>query len=82
VVAAGAGAIPEVVSEAGRLIQDPMDVGELAAALDEVTRDAACRARYIEAGLERAEKFSWERAAAAYLDIYRSLARKAGGEVN
>jgi glycosyltransferase involved in cell wall biosynthesis len=62
VVAAAAGALPETVGDAGLLV-DPADAdafagGLIAAACEQSTRD-----RLVEAGLKRAERFSWARTA-------------------
>lgn len=59
-----AGSLVEVVGEAGPAI-DPGDVEAWTEGLARAADDDAWRARCIEAGLERARLFSWERCAAA-----------------
>jgi glycosyltransferase involved in cell wall biosynthesis len=73
VVASNASAVPEAVGEAG-LLADARDPGAFAAALARVLDDADLRARLTAAGLARAATFSWEKAAAATLSVYRELA--------
>ncbi len=68
VVASRAGAIPEVAGEAALLV-DPLDVGDLATALDRVLRDRGSAGRQIDLGLVRAGDFSWANTAA----VFRSL---------
>ena len=63
VIAARAGALPEVVGDAGLLV-DPRDPGEITAALQAVERDAGLARRLAEAGPERAAEFQWQRSAA------------------
>lgn len=59
VVAANRGALPEVVGEAGHLV-DPDDAGALADALEDVIGNAGTRARMRAAGLERARAYDWD----------------------
>ena len=62
VVTSATTAIPEVVGNAGLLI-DPTDVDALHAALEQLVSDANLRESLIERGLARAELFSWRKAA-------------------
>ena len=62
VVVSTAGALPEVVGDAG-LTVDAGDVVGLCAAIRAVLEDGGLRTRLREAGLSRAAGFSWERAA-------------------
>jgi glycosyltransferase involved in cell wall biosynthesis len=62
VVAANRGALPEVVGQAGRLI-DPADAEALAATLAEVLHDRPARDRMRDAGLAQSKKFDWRDAA-------------------
>ena len=64
VVASSASSLPEVVGEAGLLVE-PGDVEGWTAALERVLGDARLRDDLRERGLERAAQFTWERAAAA-----------------
>jgi glycosyltransferase involved in cell wall biosynthesis len=75
VLAADAGAIPEICGEAA-LLFPPTDERALTAQLARVLADDGLRARLSAAGLERAAAFSWERAAHETLSVYRAaLAR-------
>ncbi|MFT4300015.1 MAG: glycosyltransferase family 4 protein [Aeromicrobium sp.] len=72
VVASRAGAIPEVVGDAARLVT-PGDVGELTTALSELLSDPAERERLGRAGRERAEeRYSWISVARATVESYAS----------
>ena len=70
VVGYRAGAVEEVVGDAGVLVDDgrPDDLGE---ALLEVLGDSALRARLRERARPRAALFSWDRAARDTLSVYR-----------
>lgn len=71
VVAANASSVPEVVGDAGVLVY-PSSAEEFAAGLDFVTQEAE-RSELVSRGLERAQLFSWKRAAADYADVYRRV---------
>ena len=73
VVASNVSALPEIVGDAGLLI-DPNDVEGLEVAIYRALTDEDLRAGLIERGLERAKQFSWDRAARETLDIYRQVA--------
>lgn len=62
VVASRAGALPEVVGDAG-LYFDPQDATGLVAALQRLLRDPKLRHDLGEKGWERARTFSWDRSA-------------------
>ncbi len=64
VIAADRGALPEVVGEAGMLV-DALDAACLADAIRQVLGDGRLRQDLSQRGLERAASFSWERAAQA-----------------
>jgi glycosyltransferase involved in cell wall biosynthesis len=70
VVAANNSSLPEVVGEAGLLV-DSGDVGALADALACVLQDEILRRRLVAAGRRQAQRFTWERAATHLLRIYR-----------
>jgi len=71
-VASRAGALPEVVGEAGALVR-PGDVEELAATLRRLHDDPAERARLSEAGLARVQqRFAWPAVARATVEHYRA----------
>ena len=69
VIAARRGALPEVVGDAGLLV-DPLDVSALAAALERVLSDDQLRARLSVAGSVRARRFSWRASADALTGAY------------
>jgi glycosyltransferase involved in cell wall biosynthesis len=63
------GSLPEVVSDAARLF-DPMSVDEMAAAVEEVLNDPV---PWVELGLERAARFTWDECARRHDSVYREL---------
>ena len=69
VIASRAGAIPEIAGDAALLV-DPLDVDDIAAAIERLASDAALRARLRDAGTRRAQLFDHrtmgERALAAF----------------
>ncbi len=72
VVCSDASSLPEVAGDAALLV-DPLDVGDLAAALERVLRDEALRAELVRRGFEQVRKFSWERCARETLGVLESV---------
>jgi alpha-1,3-rhamnosyl/mannosyltransferase len=70
VVASRVSSIPEVVGDAGVLV-DPDDVAEIAGALEQVIGSPATRAKLIRRGRERARVFTWARCAELTVRAYR-----------
>jgi glycosyltransferase involved in cell wall biosynthesis len=64
-----ASALPEVAGEAARYF-DPLDVGDIAAALGELLGDRELAARLSAAGSERQAMFTWEKTAEGTLASY------------
>jgi glycosyltransferase involved in cell wall biosynthesis len=76
VVAANRGALPEVVGDAGTLV-DPGDPEALARAMERLLDDAAFVDRTVALGLERARRFNWGDSAAALVQAYAgAMARR------
>ncbi len=73
VVAARRGALPEVVGDAGLLVEIE-DPGALAAAMEYVLSDAGVRQRLADAGVRRSARFAWDTSAARLYDAYRAAA--------
>lgn len=71
-VVANRSALPEIVGEAGILV-DPDDPVHIAEGLYRLLNDTDLRARLRTAGLARAEQFTWQRAAETILHVYRLL---------
>jgi glycosyltransferase involved in cell wall biosynthesis len=69
VIASNRGALPEVLADAGVLIE-PEDVGGLASAIERIAADEAWTAQLSAAGLARAGTFSWTRAAQVLRTAY------------
>ena len=70
VVAADAGAIPEVVGEAA-LLFDPTSIDAIGTALDRIVEDASLRAELAARGRARAATFTWEQTARRTLEAYQ-----------
>ncbi len=71
VVASQAGALPEVVGDAGVLVP-PGDPDALAAALDRLLTDDSLAATLAAAGRRRAATFTWTACTAAHLAAYHA----------
>ncbi|HLE60248.1 MAG TPA: glycosyltransferase, partial [Thermoanaerobaculaceae bacterium] len=76
VLAARAGALPEVCGEAAVLL-DPDDPDAWREALLTLHAEPGRRSALIHAGIARARTFTWERAARELTAIYRAAARTA-----
>jgi glycosyltransferase involved in cell wall biosynthesis len=72
VIASSASSLPEVVGEAGLLV-DPVDVGAISAALNRVLGDESLRASMRQAGIAQARGFTWARAAQQTWDLYEKM---------
>ena len=75
VVALNSSSIPEVIGDAGILI-DPVDVDNaLVRVLEDLLNDPSRRQVLRERGLERAKQFSWQKAAVETLKVYEECYR-------
>jgi glycosyltransferase involved in cell wall biosynthesis len=72
--------LPEVVGEAGLMVE-ATDSQALAEAMERVLTDEDLRREMREKGLKQAAKFTWEEAAGKLLDVYKRLGTS-GGEGN
>ena len=72
VVATDTGAVPEIAGDAAVLVGPTAEA--LAGGLDRALHDASLRARLVAEGTGRAALFSWDRAAAGLVDLYRAAA--------
>ena len=77
VVASRRGALPELVGDAGLLV-DPADPEDLARGLDRLLGDPALQRRLAEAGRRRAAGYSWASTASRVLDVYRAAIERRG----
>ena len=81
VIAANCASVPEIVGDAGILIEDPLDVPAWTNAIGRLLADPAMASRLREAGLARASQYSWARTAKDTIAVLRrcaQTARKAG----
>ena len=74
VVASDRSSLPEVVGEAGLLVNPEKEV-EIAVAIDKLLSDADLRSQLSEAGKKRASGFTWERTARDTLAVYNEAAQ-------
>jgi glycosyltransferase involved in cell wall biosynthesis len=72
VVTSNTSSLPEIVGEAGLLV-DPYDVDALAGALARALDDEPLRAVLVEKGLRRARRFTWAEAARQTRAVYGEL---------
>lgn len=72
VITSNTSSLPEVVGDAGIMI-DPPDVDGLADAMHEVLTNEGLREDMIKKGLERAKMFSWEKCARETLEVYEEV---------
>jgi glycosyltransferase involved in cell wall biosynthesis len=73
VITTTGGALPEVVGDAGLLVE-PGSATALAEAMDRVADDPELRSKLARMGLARAREFTWERTAARTLEVYEEAA--------
>jgi glycosyltransferase involved in cell wall biosynthesis len=72
VIASNQSSLPEVVGEAGLLV-DPYDVAALATAMSQVLSDTNLQKQLAKAGQEQAKKFTWEGMATKLLELYQQI---------
>jgi glycosyltransferase involved in cell wall biosynthesis len=70
-IAARAPAIPEVAGD-GALYFDPLDVDSIADTILQFYANPSLGAEMVERGRQRLEQFSWSKAAAETVDVYRA----------
>jgi glycosyltransferase involved in cell wall biosynthesis len=71
VVASNVASLPEVVGDAGRLV-DPHSVDDIAAGLREVIADEGLRRDLVQRGYQQLRRFSWESTARRTLEVYEA----------
>ena len=69
VVASNRSSLPEIVGDAGLLV-DPNDVPALADAVQQVVEDENVRGRLARGAREKSRQFTWERVASGCLEVY------------
>ena len=69
VITSNTGSLPEVVGDAGIMV-DPYDIDGLAKAMYEVLNNEGLKEEMVKKGLERAKMFSWKKCAKEVLDVY------------
>ena len=74
VITSNTSSIPEVVGEAGVMV-DPYNIDDLAIAMYEVLTNDALRENMTEKGLKREKMFSWEKTASETLKVYEKVMR-------
>lgn len=72
VLAARTSSLPEVVGNAGVLV-DPLDVNDIARGLRQIVQDNELHAELRERGLQRGESWTWERCAQQTLQVIRGV---------
>ena len=72
VIASNTSSIPEVLGDAGILI-DPADGQAWTRAITDVAYSEQIRSRLRKAGLHRVAEFTWKRTARLTLDVYRRI---------
>lgn len=77
-VVGGIPALREVAGPGAVVVDEPENPEELAAAIRRCLRGSGERDEIIARGRARAAEFTWERAAGAYLDLYRGIIEEAG----
>jgi len=73
VVTSNTSSLPEVVGEAGIMV-NPLDIDSLVEAMRQVLTDNELRDNMVRKGLEQSRKFSWEKTAEQTLKVYNKVA--------
>jgi len=75
VVCSNNSSLPEVVGAAALLI-NPFKASEISEAMEMALMDESLRSYLIEEGKKRVQLFSWDRAAAQYLELFKEINEK------
>ncbi len=75
VISSNVSAIPEVLGDAGILV-DPLQTTDIMKAMDRIIQEPDERRKLRDRGLERAKEFSWEKAARQTLEVFQRVAVK------
>jgi len=62
--------IPEVIGEAGIYVNNPNDINEIYKKIYIGLTDEKLKEDLIDRGLEQVKKFSWQKTAQKYLDVF------------
>lgn len=73
VIASSVSSIPELVQDAGILV-DPRNTDEIGEAILAILNNKNLREELSEKGFKQVKKFSWEKAARQTLDVYKQMA--------
>lgn len=69
VIASNTASLPEVVGDAGILV-DPASEGEICRAMGKMMADDRCREKYSRLGLQRAGEYTWAKSAEILMEVY------------
>lgn len=72
IVASSAASLPEVIGDAGLLV-NPLDAEEIAYAMGSILSDTQIRERLIRQGLQRVKQFTWDKTARQTLNLYKAV---------
>jgi glycosyltransferase involved in cell wall biosynthesis len=72
VITSNTSAMPEVAGGAALLV-DPEDIEDMTSKMEKLMLDNDLQEELRRKGLEQAKKFSWERTAKGYLEVYKTL---------
>lgn len=70
VITSFASSLPEVVGEAGLMV-DPYNITDIKIAMEKILIDEKLKNSLVAKGFEQVKKFSWEKTAEKYLEIFR-----------
>lgn len=74
VIASNTSSLPELVGDAGLLV-DPLNIESIATAMTQIVSDEALRGDFIQRGKTQVEQFTWDAAARAALDALEAAAK-------
>ncbi len=72
VIAANISSMPEVIGDAGILLDDIKDYTSISDSLNQLLNEKI-RNEYIQKGIKQSRQFTWDRCADRHMDVYRNL---------
>lgn len=72
VITSNKSSMPEVAGDSAILV-DPLNIGDIAAAMNKIIADKKLREELINKGLARIKQFSWDKSAEQLLNVYEKM---------
>ncbi|MEN5274440.1 glycosyltransferase [Stenotrophomonas lactitubi] len=76
VITSANSSLQEIAEGAGLLLQDPLDPAEMTRALERISQDSAYAQQLVQAGRERATRYSLQNQVAGHIELFNKLIKE------